>query len=128
MPSSARKKKQRVLERPHHQGERRAELVADVGEELRLELVELRELLALAGDLALVRLLLGDVAPLCRDEHDLGLLVRDGLERRVDDDRLPAAGAAVDLRVPADELALFCFSYCVADRYLHSFPARRSSD
>ena len=102
----ARRVRERVLERPHHERQRRAELVADVGEELRLQLVELGELLALAGDLALVGLLLGDVASLGRDEHDLAALVLDRHQRGVDDDRFLAAGAPVDLRVPADELAL----------------------
>ena len=55
---------QRIFQRPHHQGQRRAKLVADVGEELRLELIELRQFLALARNLALMRLLFGDVASL----------------------------------------------------------------
>ena len=94
------------------EGERRAQLVADVGEELRLDLVELAdaleqalELEVLLGDLALLRLLLGDVASLGADEDDVAVLVHDRAERGVDDDRLLAAGAPVDRRVPADELA-----------------------
>ena len=54
--------------RPEDQGKWRPKLVADVGEELRLDLVELAnpfeqplQLDVLLGDLALLRLLLGDV-------------------------------------------------------------------
>ena len=79
--------------------------MADVGEELRLQLIELGELLALARDLALVGLLLGDVASFGGDEHDVAVLILHRHERGVDDDRLLAAGAAVDRRVPANELA-----------------------
>ena len=95
-----------ILERPHHQRQRRAKLVADIGEELRLQLIELRQFLALARNLALVRLLLGDVAAFGGDEHHVAVLVLDRHERGVDDDRLLAAGASVDFRIPANEFAL----------------------
>ena len=62
-----------ALRRPEDQRERRPQLVADVGEELRLDLVELADALeqplqldVLLRDLALLRLLLGDVAPFGR--------------------------------------------------------------
>ena len=44
--------------------------------------------------------------PFGGDEHDVALLILHRHERGVDDDRFLAAGAAVDLRVPADEFAL----------------------
>ena len=80
--------------------------MADIGEELRLQLIQLRQFLALPRDLALVRLLLGDVAALGGDEHDVALLVLHRHQRGIDDDRLLAAGASVDLRIPAHEFAL----------------------
>ena len=62
------------------QRQRRSQLVADVGEELRLDLVELADALeqplqldVLLRDLALLRLLLGDVAPFAGKEHHLAL-------------------------------------------------------
>ena len=97
---------ERILDRPQHERQRRAELVADVGEELRLQLVELGQFLALARNLALVGLLLGDVASFGGDEHDVAVLVLHRHERGIDDDGLFAAGAAVDRRVPANEFAL----------------------
>src|SRR5450432_527959 len=96
----------RVLERAEHQRQRRAEFMADIGEELGLQFVELGQFLTLARNLALIGLLLGDVAALSRDEHDVALLVLDRTKRRIDDDRLLAAGASVDFRIPANELAL----------------------
>ena len=61
------------LRRAENQRQRRAQLVADVGEELRLDLVELADALeqalqldVLLRDLPLLRLLLGDVAALRR--------------------------------------------------------------
>jgi hypothetical protein len=101
------------LRRAQNQRERCAQLVADIGEELRLDLVELADALeqalqldVLLGDLQLLRLLRGDIASLGTDEHDLTLVIHDRAQRRVDDDRLFAAGTAVDCRVPADELTL----------------------
>ena len=95
--------RQGVLERPDQQRERRPEFMADVGEELRFEDVELGKLLALAGDLALVRLLLGDVAALGADEDDLAVAIAHGHQGGVDDDGFLTPSAAVDLGVPADE-------------------------
>ena len=79
--------------------------MADVGEELRLQLVELRQFLALAGDLALVGFLLGDVAAFGGDEGDIALLILHRHQRGVDDDGFFAAGASVNLGVPAYEFA-----------------------
>ena len=111
-----------TLRRPEDQGKWRAKLVADVGEELRLDLVELAnpfeqplQLDVLLGDLALLRLLLGDVAPFAGEEHDLALIVLHGHDRGVDDDGDRAVGTRVERRVPADELALHCARDGVAD-------------
>ena len=117
------------------QRQRRAQLVADVGEELRLDLVELADALeqalqldVLLRDLALLRLLLGDVAPFAGEEHDLALIVLHGHERGVDDDRHRAVGARVERRVPADELALRRARDRVADALVDSSarPATRT--
>ena len=96
------------LRRAEDERERRAQLVADVGEELRLDLVELADALeqalqldVLLRDLPLLRLLLGDVAPFGADEHDLAVVVDHRHERGVDDDRLLAAGAPVDRAYPS---------------------------
>jgi hypothetical protein len=97
---------QRIFERPKYQRQRRAKFVADIGEKLRLQRIELRQFLALARNFALMRLLLRDVAPLGCDEYDVALLILDGAERGVDDDGLLAAGASVDFRIPANEFAL----------------------
>ena len=75
--AAARRHRPVVVDQPlrgtEDQRERRPQLVADVGEELRLDLVELADALeqplqldVLLRDLALLRLLLGDVAPLGR--------------------------------------------------------------
>ncbi len=80
--------------------------MADVGEELGLQFVELRQFLALPGNLALVGFLLGDVAAFGGDERHPAVLIFHRHERGVDDDGLFAAGASVDLGVPADELAI----------------------
>lgn len=84
----------------------------DIGKELRLDLVELAqtleqalELPVLAGDLLLGALLLGDVAPLGEQHHDLARAVPDRHERIVDDDRVLAGRVAEDLHVVAHELA-----------------------
>ena len=59
----------------------------------------------LLRDFLLLRFLLGDVAPLGSDEDDVAVLILDRAERGVDDDRLLAAGASVDRRIPAHEFA-----------------------
>ena len=103
-----------VLDQPlrgtQDERQRRAQLVADVGEELRLDLVELSDALeqalqldVLLGDLSLLRFLLGDIPPFGSDEHDRAGVIEDRHERGVDDDRLLAAGAPVDLGVPANK-------------------------
>ena len=98
--------RQRVFERPQHQRQRRAKLVADIGEELRLQHIELCQFLALPRNLALLRLFLGDVATLGRDEHDIALFILYRAQRGIDDDGLLAPGASEDFRIPANELAL----------------------
>ena len=93
---------ERVLERTEHERQRRTELMTDVGEELGLQLIELGEFFALAGDLALVRLLLGNVAALGGDEDDVAVLVFDRAQRRVDDDGFGAALASLRRRARPD--------------------------
>ena len=97
---------QRIFQAPEHQRHRNAGFVVDIGEKLRLQLIELRQFLALARNLALTRLHLGDVVSLGCDEHDVALLILDRPERGVDNDRLLAAAASVDFRIPANEFAL----------------------
>ena len=79
--------------RPEDERERRPQFVADVGEELGLDLVELADALeealqldVLLRELPLLGLLLGDVASLAGEEHDLALIVFHGHDRGVDDD------------------------------------------
>src|SRR6185369_8059278 len=80
--------------------------MADVGEELGFEFIELCKFFALTGDLTLVGLLLGNVAALGGDEDDLALVIHDGHEGGIDDDGFFATGASVDLGVPANEFTL----------------------
>ena len=101
------------LRRAEDERQRRAQLVADVGEKLRLDVVELADALeqplqldVLLGDLPLLRFLRGDVAPLGTDEHHLACVVGDRHQRGVDDDRDRAIGAGIEGCVPADELPL----------------------
>ena len=115
--------------------QRRPQLVADVGKELCLDLVELADALeqalqldVLLRNLALLRLLLGDVTPFAGEEHDLALIVLHGHDRGVDDDRHRAVGAREERRVPADELALQCardgVAYALIDVRRHLPPER----
>ena len=61
---------------------------------------------ALARNLALLGFLLGDVASLGCDEHNVAVLIPDRAERGVNNDGLRATGASVDFRIPANEFAL----------------------
>ena len=93
--------------------ERSTELVADIGEELRLDLVELANALeqtlqlhVLARDLRFLGFLLRDVASFAGQEHHIAVVILNGHHRGIDNDRLAATRAAIDRRVPADELSL----------------------
>ena len=61
--------------------------MADVGEELSLELVKLRQLLALPRNFPLMGFFLGYIASLGADEHNLPVVVQDGHKRGIDDNR-----------------------------------------
>ncbi|HTP35201.1 MAG TPA: hypothetical protein VMJ75_23650 [Candidatus Acidoferrales bacterium] len=104
---------QRVLQGAEDQRQRRAKLVADVGEHLRLEPVDLLEplhrlckLLPLLLHRSLQAALFGYVPALDDKEPRLPARVERRPDTEVDDDRLRAAFAAVDHGVVADELAL----------------------
>ena len=84
--------RERIFQRTQDQSQRRAELMADVCEELRLQNIQLRQFLALPRDLALIRLLLRDVPALRRDEHHLPRFVLHRHQRRIDHDRLLPSG------------------------------------
>lgn len=103
---------QQALDRPQDQRQRGAQLVADVGEEVALELVELADALqqrfqfrVLARDLGFGLLFGGDVAALGQQKDHLALLVPHGQQGEVHHDGLVACGLPVDLHVAADELA-----------------------
>ena len=82
-------------------------LFSDLGLESALRFAQRSlDLVALARDLALIGVLLGDIAPLGDDEGDLAVPVFHGHERRIDDDRFLAAGATENRGLPANELAL----------------------
>lgn len=101
---------QQLLGRAEDQRQRRAQLVADVGEQIALELVELPDsveqalqLGVLARHLRLDLLLGRDVAAFGEQEDDRAAVIPHRQQREVDEDRLVAGRLAVDLHVAADE-------------------------
>jgi hypothetical protein len=99
-----------VADRAEDQRQRGPQLVADVGEEVRAEPVELLELLvgrllrvALPLGLPLGGLPLGDVAALGQQPHDAAALVAQRLDGEVDRDELRAAAGAEDFGLVAHE-------------------------
>ncbi len=103
---------QQLVGGPQDQRQRRAQLVADVGEQVALELVHLPhgveqalQLGVLARHLGLGQLLGGDVAALGEQEGHPPAVVAHRQQREVDHDGAVAGRLAVDLQVAADELA-----------------------
>ncbi|HXN76286.1 MAG TPA: hypothetical protein VN876_06600 [Gemmatimonadaceae bacterium] len=102
--------------------------MADIGKEVALHLIQaadlieqLLPLLVLSGDLGFDALLLRDIPAFRKEKHDRAVLVLDGYERIIDDDRLLAGGVTVNLDVAADELALACSSHEIALEVLSPF-------
>ncbi len=117
-----------LIHRAEDQGQGRAQLVADVGEEAGLVAVQLLE--AFEGDLQLAVLarqlgvagdLLGDVAPLRQQVGDLPGVIQDGRKGKVDDDGATAMGVAEDLEVAAHEAPAAGLGDHVAHALAHLF-------
>lgn len=102
---------EQLVGRTQDQRQRGAQLVADVGEQVALELVHLPhgveqalQLGVLARHLGLGQLLCGDVAALGEQEGHPPAVVAHRQQREVDHDGAVAGGLAIDLQVAADEL------------------------
>ncbi|MNZ65250.1 hypothetical protein D3C78_834370 [compost metagenome] len=103
------------------QSQRRAQFMADIGEKVALQLIQVPDLVeqlvqffVLPRDLGFSVLLLGDVAAFGEQKHDLAVLVSYGQQREVDNDRFLASGLTVDFDFAAHELAPACPEHAVA--------------
>ena len=99
-----------LIHRPEDEGQRRAQLVAHIGEKAGLVAVQLLQplqgalqLAVLARQLGAAGDLLGDVAPLRQQEGHLALVVEDGGQGEIDDDG--AAALAVSYTHLAHDIA-----------------------